>query len=307
MSFKKPSTLVREAKAGLYRTVGATVPVDPRRAYTDCMDFLSPSVLIGYKSGIAGYPTVGMKNAILEGALLAQRMVRKANDALASTIILRQAESPLFTNVMMTHFHLDNAGGLDGGYLVDNTVDRRFSLRAVTQRDRRWILGRIRENMLSLSFHLNTGVYLIDIDLGRRDLFGRTPIAGIPIPAAVEGWITPPRLPEDPLTWRPAGGHPVLEDGITSGFKNGEIHVSLNSLQHYSAASIARVIIHEASHKFLGTRDVDYAHAGAYAAMSLQNSLVNADSYAWAAVSLYCGAVKMGAPGSADWRNCTVP
>jgi hypothetical protein len=71
--------------------------------------------------------------------------------------------------------------------------------------------------------------------------------------------------------------------------------------------SYARVIIHEATHKYLCTADEAYAHQDTYAGLSLAKTLNNADSYAWAAVSLYCGAVKMGSPASnnPDWAQCS--
>jgi hypothetical protein len=52
-------------------------------------------------------------------------------------------------------------------------------------------------------------------------------------------------------------------------------------------ARVGRVIVHEASHKFCYTRDFAYAGEEGYLQMSKAQGMLNADSYAYAAVSLY--------------------
>ena len=54
-----------------------------------------------------------------------------------------------------------------------------------------------------------------------------------------------------------------------------------------SIVSVARTLIHEASHKFFYTRDFGYAGREEYFAMSKTEAMMNADSYAYAAISLY--------------------
>ena len=51
------------------------------------------------------------------------------------------------------------------------------------------------------------------------------------------------------------------------------------------------LIVHEASHKFAGTHDYGYAMNADYAAKlrSHQNAIANADSYAWATLSVGMG------------------
>jgi Lysine-specific metallo-endopeptidase len=52
---------------------------------------------------------------------------------------------------------------------------------------------------------------------------------------------------------------------------------------------VAQTIVHEATHKFFDANDYAYAYEPAYDALSASQSLMNADSYAWTAVSLYRG------------------
>jgi hypothetical protein len=251
------------------------------------MEFLSAGVLIGFKGRPAGvvYPTLPMRNAVQNAAVQARNIVRIANDILAKVVLLRRPESPLFTNTMARHFNLI-AGDLGGGLLVDNTVDRPFSFRATMQHDRRWVLENIREQMLSLSFHLNTGMYLIDMDTAARTVQGGAAIAA---------------------------GAGVVADGYVHqrgdqskfycGFRNGEIHIDFNDFPNYSLNSCARVIIHEAAHKYLGIPDHVYANNVNYPPTLLQ-CMSNADSVAWTAVSLATGSVKLPAGVTNDWNHC---
>ncbi len=73
----------------------------------------------------------------------------------------------------------------------------------------------------------------------------------------------------------------------------GRIHLNMDSIENYSEGKIARIIVHEASHKFANTDDVDLLDDGtndgsgykwdglkhnARGYVGLEN---NADSYAW--------------------------
>jgi diadenosine tetraphosphate (Ap4A) HIT family hydrolase len=306
--FTKPTTLVRKAEVAVRQAVGAHVPADPRRGFTDHMEVLSPQLVIGYKKypAAANYPSDAMKASAQEATRLAARIMRKVNDEFAGILMLRRKESALMQQVLATHFHLI-AGDTAGGMLKDNVVNKKFSAHAVFEKDRRWVLERIRQNMLSLSFHLNTGVYLIDTDPHRRDIETGQVKAPVPVGTAIttEAYVSPTKTKFDPNTWRVTGAK--FYSDTHSGFRNGEIHVSLELLKDYSALSYARIIIHEATHKYFNTEDEAYAHQGTYAGLSLVETLNNADSYAWAAVSLYAGAVKMGslADYNRDWAQCS--
>lgn len=303
--FTKPSTLLRKAEVGVRKLVGAHVPADPRRGFTDHMEVLSPQLLIGYKKypAATNYPTDAMKSAAAEATRVAARIMRKVNDEFAGILMLRRKESQLMQDVLATHFHL-RAGDDAGGMLKNNVVDKKLSLRGIVEKDRRWVLERIRQNMLSLSFHLNTGVYLIDIDASRRDIESGVAVNPANADASTEAFVSPTKTKFDPNTWRVTDAK--FYSNTMSGFRNGEIHVSLDMLKDYSALSYARIIIHEATHKYFNTDDEAYAHEDTYPGLSLAETLNNADSYAWAAVSLYCGSVKMATKANyhPDWAQC---
>jgi hypothetical protein len=301
--FKKPSVVVREVEVKLRHKLGMHVPADPRCGYTDRMEFLGAGTLIAYKEQGAGYPTANMKAAVVAGANMARQVMRSATSAAAAVIMLRKKESPLFQQVMQTHFHLI-AGDDAGGFLKDNVVDKKFSLRAIREKDRRWVIEKVREKFLSLSVHVNTGVYLVDVDAANRDLIAGAVAGPADLDADVEAYVASPTDAMDPATWRTTSWKGLATD-MFSSFKNGQIHIAFAKVEHYTPLSYARLIIHEAAHRYLGVKDHAYAHEATYPTMSLTDSLDNADSIAWAAVSLHAGAVKMSAPGhNPDWDQC---
>jgi hypothetical protein len=311
LSFKKPTTLLREAKVGVAKALGQTLPAETRRGYTDTVEFLSPLLKVSYKGRGAGvtYPPDAVKTALVAGASRAAAIMRKANDEFAKVTFLRKAEPQLLTDVLRHHFHLDGAS-LGGGSadqkgrqidLRDNTANRKFSLKAVVEKDRRWVINQIREKMLSLSFHLNTGIYLIDIDIANRDYKYNETVVPQPF-SGEEGYVSAAKTNFDKTEWQYQGGKWV---NFLSGFRHGEVHVEFGEVVNYTANSLARLIIHEATHKYFNTDDEAYAHENTYAGLSLAQSLNNADSFAWAAVSLYAGSVKMRSPAdfNADWQG----
>jgi hypothetical protein len=274
MAFTKPTV-----KLGLPRLGSG------KGRHTDKMEFLSTGVLVGFHGRPAGvpYPTAPMRASIQAAGVQARNIVRIANDEMAKVMFLRKPESALFTNTMTTHFNL--APGNLGGQLKDNVVDKAFSVKAVFVKDRRWVLEKIRQQFLSLSFHLNTGMYLIDMDTAVRTVEDG---ATIPVGTATV-----------------ADGYVNLRSGgtFTCGFSNGEIHIDFNDVPTYSLNSVARLIIHEAAHKYLNVDDHEYAKDAGYPP-SLMNCLDNADSIAWAAVSLATGSLKMPVTNSNDWNHC---
>lgn len=70
----------------------------------------------------------------------------------------------------------------------------------------------------------------------------------------------------------------------------GSIHINFHALlkgaDKFSDRQIARTIIHEGSHKFCNTMDHAYTHDGTYPYLCNSQTLTNADSYAYAAISL---------------------
>lgn len=253
MAFTKPTKLLHDLHPSLARA-----------RHTNKMEVLSPGLMISYSDNNGariGYPTVAQKNLLINGAAAARRIMRTAVAEMDRVVFFRRPEGQAFTNIMNYHFGL--AANRANPTLVDNIVDKPFSLRAIAHKDRRSILNQIRMGMLSISFHINTGVYLIDVDNGVRAGAG----------AGVEGYVNGPA----DLT------------GLFSAFKNGEIHVAFAACQAngYTAEAVARVIIHEAAHKYWGVEDQHYAHNLApYRQHDADLSLDNADSFAWAALSL---------------------
>lgn len=290
LTFTKPSV-----KLGLPR-MGAG-----NERHTDTNELLSPGVLIAYKAR-AGYPTAQMKDKVNRAAIQARNIIRIANDALARVVMLRGAESALFTATMARHYSL-TAGNLGGTFAVpflkDNIVDKPFSLKALTHIDRRWVLNRIREDMLSISFHLNTGVYLIDIDDGVRDIEDgeRLGVAGI----------------DNDGTRAYVIRRADTSASNICGFRNGEIHLNFQKFTQSSLNSNAKTIIHESCHKYLSFRGDTYAYYDAYpppltdprsSPAGPACSLRNCDSLAWTAVSLALGMLKMDNNDSDDASQC---
>ncbi|HEY4302896.1 MAG TPA: hypothetical protein VGM82_00405 [Gemmatimonadaceae bacterium] len=278
MSFTKPSV-----KLGTPRMGG-----DLR--HTDTMEFLSPGVLIGFKAQAGGgYPTQQMKDKVNAAAIQARNIVRIANDKLASVILLRTAESQLMIDTFAKHYNLV-AGDTAGGFLTDNTINRPFALNRVFEHDRRWVINKIREMTLSLSAHLNTGVYLIDQDKANRQVIDGA-VKGAQH-AHYDNWV----------------GYVHVRAGRDAicGFKNGEIHVDFTSMDGYSLNTNACIIIHEAAHKYLGIMGDVYGCDPTYPP-GLQlagGSLENCDSLAWTAISLATGAVRMQDYDGPDFENC---
>lgn len=280
MSFKKPSLFFGTPRMGAGNL-----------RHTDTNEFLSPGVLIAYKARPGGgYPTQAMKDTVNAAAIQARNIVRIANDHLARVILLRGSESQLMIDTVAKHYRLI-AGDLAGGFLRDNTVDRPFNPKHMFEHDRRWVLNQIREMTLSLSFHLNTGMYLIDQDTLTRDVFdGQQQAVGH---APYNGWV--------------GYVHARAQRASVCGFRNGEIHVDFNSMLGFSLNTNACIIIHEAAHKYLSIMGDVYGCDPAYPpplGSGNNFSLGNADSLAWTAVSLATGAVRMQVHNGPDFENC---
>jgi hypothetical protein len=131
-------------------------------------------------------------------------------------------------------------------------------------------------------------MYLIDMDnAGRTVKGGATVAAGTANAATVRGYV---------FRWG--------RDAPLCGFRNGEVHIAFETFPNHTLNSGARIIVHESGHKFLNVKDTYYAHSVHYPP-SLQECLeANADSFAWTAVSLATGALKMPTAASTDGRQC---
>ena len=145
----------------------------------------------------------------------------------------------------------------------------------------------------------------VELDAPNRDIDGGAHIVAGSMSTSTDGYVTGAKTKFDKTTWRATDWD--WSSGITCGFKHGEIHVPFGRAHQFTAISMAGLIIHEATHKYLNTDDEAYANETSYPALSLAECLNNADSYAWAAVSLYCKEVKARTPALAqiDDRQCT--
>jgi hypothetical protein len=207
-------------------------------------------------------------------------------------VFFRRPEGEPFTSIVNYHFGLDAARG---GTLDNNVIDAPMSLTSLRNNDRRTVLNKIRMGMLSVSFHLNTGVYLIDIDADNRTIHGGNQTNLVdPDNALTHGYIAPPKeksvnLFGQKFTILEKGTG--MQQGLFSGIRNGEIHINFEKMHTggYTHQASARVIIHEACHKYWGVHDHLYGWQGGYDNLSIDNLLDNADSYAWAALSIEAG------------------
>jgi hypothetical protein len=253
-----------------------------------------------------------VRERLLGAAEAARTIMRKAVREMDRVVFFRRSEGQDFTNIMNFHFGL--AAGRPPGLPTSNVVDKPFSDRDIAATDRRWALNKIRERMLSISFHLNTGMYLIDCDNDFRDVksggIGDSQIDRTQTWAGTGGR-TMMSMEEGYCTWARCaqpGELTGLEKGLLSAWKNGEIHVAFNAMHEcgYSYEAIARVIIHEVAHKYLGVSDRLYAHQGGYDALNFPACIDNADSFAWAALSLHAGHLIKGID-SHDDVACPLP
>ena len=278
MAFTKPSVKLGAGRMG-----------SGSERHTDTMEYLSAGVLIGYKKrDDDSYPTPAMKVKVNAAAVQARNIVRIANDMLAKVVLLRRPEPQIMIDAVATHYRLIE-NDLAGGFLKDNIVNKPFKLNGVFDHDRRWVLNKIREMLLSLSAHLNTGVYLIDQDKAARDVFdGVKESVGF---GSYGGWVG---------YIHPRGSK------WTCGFRSGEIHVDFQSMMGYSLNTNACIIIHEAAHKYLRVLGDVYGNDINYppALQRRDGSLANADCLAWTAISLVTGAVRMSTPDSDDFESC---
>lgn len=278
MAFAKPSNL-------LPRLVGG------KEKYTDTNEFLSAGVLVAFKKR-PGHPSPAVKLALNNAAVQARNIVRIANDEMAKVVIQRKKEPAWFTAAMERHFNLRADGDLAGGLLVENKIDKDFSIRDLFKHDRRWALEQIRQNMLSLSFHLNTSMYLVDQDVNNRTVMGGNKTTAQAVFGANAQY-------NEAYVYQHSGGKNSL-----CGFRNGEIHTEFDIMPTYTLNSGARILVHEAAHKFLNVGDTFYAHSPNYPPSLMKCLTDNADSYAWTALSLATKGLKMDTDGSGDWQNC---
>ena len=256
--------------------------------HLDKRELIGPKLLVKYHS--ARPPSDDTRRKLREAASVACSVMRTTVWEIDKVCLFRRDEKALMTGVLDEHFGFKNLDGLKS--------NRDGNGKLVHTKARREWLGLIRRIMLSVSFHLNTGMYLLDTDAGYRTIIGDNEVDNMDASwsnsfirdAAGQKTLDP----ADPNkyhvgtamlgTKRAVGDLIEAYAHVDSG---GPVHVSFELAKSMSALEFARIIIHEASHTFCGTTDVWYAHAGSsYSDEKPHKMISNADSFAYAAVSL---------------------
>ena len=235
-------------------------------------------------------PDAATKKKLIIASGVACNVMLRTVWAIDKVCLFRTDESKVTTEVLDKHFCFQNRTS------VVSTRDSKQKL--VNAKNRRKWLGEIRENMLSISFHLNTGMYLLDTDAGFRTIVGDNEIDALDqswseeeVYDASGNLVADPADPTKPLMQPKTNvaGKRVLSkyiEAYANTGTSGPVHVSFELAKTYSPVQFARLIIHEASHTFCGTRDVRYAHASDYYTQRPEDMMWNADSYAYAACSI---------------------
>lgn len=208
-------------------------------------ELVSPRLLLKYNKD--NPPSKDTKKKLTEAVKLSAEIMRSTVWKIDRVFFFRRSESYL-TDILTDHFRMGWVGE--------------------TKKDHNKYLNLVRKIMLSTSFHLNTGTYLLDIDGNHRTTIGGNPIVlptGVTM-ANVEGYVS---------------------NHSSRMLEKGPIHVNFELAKSYSTRGLARLIIHEATHQFSNTVDVFYNHDPQYYTMTADRAVVNADSYAYAALSIH--------------------
>ena len=92
---------------------------------------------------------------------------------------------------------------------------------------------------------------------------------------------------ERALRGEPAGTDPRSIGGYVGVNPGSQIHLNFAALQQKPVEEVARLLVHEASHKFINTDDKAYCGSVNYALMGPADARVNADSFAWFALATW--------------------
>jgi hypothetical protein len=214
-------------------------------------ELVHPCLLIKYSD--QNKPDKATKKKLVEAVKLSAEIMRATVWKMDRVVFFQRPETYL-TDIVTEHFHLGQPGE--------------------TKFQRLRYLNKIRACMLSTSFHINTGMYLLDIDGGNRKTMGGSPLSAqdvIDMPY-IEGYVSTRKALFLELA--------------------GPVHVAFDLAKQYSTRGLARLLIHEATHSYWHTDDVFYGHEGGYATMTPDESIRNADSFAYAALSIHAKQVQ---------------
>jgi len=212
-------------------------------------------------------PDAAVKRCLCKAVNIAGSVMLSTVWEIDKIVLFHRDEKTPMTEILDKHFCMNR----DTNYA--STVTNK---KLVNAKNRRAFLAKVRKVMLSTSFHLNTGVYLLDVDAGHRTTVGDFHIDNLD-----GGWKEADSTGTKNVVARNIEGYVQQRTKDT-----GPIHVAFELCKSYSPEEIARVIIHEATHSFCRTTDVVYCWDANYDQKTPAEMLTNADSFAFAAMSI---------------------
>lgn len=242
--------------------------------HLDTHEMIGAGLMIKYHS--KRKPNQSTKNKLIKSASITCSVMRSVVWQIDKIVLFYRDEPDWMTQILDKHFCLNRDTNLSS-VKVDNKLKN--------AKERRKYLADIRKVMLSTSFHLTTGMYLLDVDAKNRMTVGDFHIDNMGagwsetnaenkkvVSSNIEGYV------QGRSSWRE-------KIGISS---SGGIHVGFSLFDDfgYSPEQMARIIIHEATHKYYKTQDVKYCWDGQYDSQSPELMKNNADSFAFAAMSI---------------------
>lgn len=241
--------------------------------HLDTRELLSPGLMIKFHSDRK--PSKDTKRMLSKSASVARGAMRSSVWQLDKIVLFGADEPDWMTATLDKHFCLHR----------DTTLSSEKAAKGLKNaKARRKYLGEVRKVMLSTSFHLNTGMYLLDVDAKNRMTVGDFHLdnmgAGWSELNAEQKKVVSENI-EGYVQGRVGRAETI---GVSS---SGGIHVGFMLFDMgYTAEMMARIIIHEATHKYYKTADVKYCWEGDYDQQSPASMKNNADSFAFAAMSI---------------------
>jgi hypothetical protein len=243
--------------------------------HLDTHEIIGAGLAIKYHSGRK--PSAGTKKMLSKSASIACSAMRSSVWEIDKIVLFARDEPGWMTELLDKHFCLNQDPTLSSDKAGKGLKNAKA---------RRAYLSHIRKVMLSTSFHLNTGMYLLDVDAQNRMTVGDFHIDNMGA-----GWFELNAQGKKVVTANIEGyvqGREGFREkiGLSS---SGGIHVGFmlfDAPYGYTAERMARIIIHEATHKYYKTADVKYCHDGQYDSQSPALMKNNADSFAYAAMSI---------------------
>lgn len=229
---------------------------------------------------------VGLYAAFKRARLAADRAVGAFEQANFSGVFSKTASDPLVKSVMKTYFRTTaqehvaailailkkTRTGLHGDIVIADCAGREMGP-----------YGGLAEGIVPLK---NQAMVAMNADLKKLDQAFDNRVAALSSKYSGKKYhekVQELRYGEKPVA-EAMLMHEYLEQGET-----GSIHVEFSYCTSKSVDAIARIIFHEATHKFGAAADFGYASSDTISKLKVEQALLNADSYAFAALSLLRG------------------